>query len=487
MLDITQIFISPVRHSYFENDETIKVVHVNQYEQSWGKLQLNGKQVWMNTPLSHILFNIQFEGKTGVATGARIREIVMDALMENAIEDSEDTLWKVQHNWDFDNQDVFGTKIDVDYLRSCVRKWESELNGLFGKDKQKAIRNIAMSKIILASLVDGELLQEMIVKPSGRIYFKGLNLQSASKAVRHAALGKCHLYDMRVGAFGVMCGLATQYAKELGEDVKFHNIRGYIKNKDEYRMRVTRNVYPDETSKFKTLDDFKKFFGFYNVKNALTAIGFGAKRNTSAVWKDQNDNWCATSLNQAFKNNKDEAERFINCNLITDLLDEFVQCTKIVELRLEQDPQFAAMFNITDDMKRGQILAMVYQTIETKIMASFMSLAGADNILLPVHDGVYLKHKIDYPSVWYKVETQFIGDKELIQFDHTQYGLADISQEYNHKQFIAQQEMLASTYKSLYTDGPESRKRQVQTPWGMVDADLYEPHQTQEEYFKDEY
>ena len=487
MRDLVNIFISPMEHTYFVGDDSIKVIQLNSYEQSWGRMTIDGKKLWANTELKHILFDVQFEGKTGIATGGRIRSKVMDSLMEHAIEESEDENWKVELNFDFDEQDVFGTPVDSERLRQELKLWEIEFPYKNGKEKDKTLRYIAMTKIILASLTNGELLQEMIVKPSGRIYFKGLNLQTAPKAVRHAALGKCHLYDMRVGAFGVMGGLAKQYAKELGLEVSLHNIKGYIKNKDEYRMRVTKYIYPEETKDFKKLEQFKAFFGFYNVKNALTAIGFGAKRNVNAVWKDHNDKWCATSINKAFKNNKDEAERFINCNLINDLLDEYVECTKVVELRLEQDEEFAAFFNLTEDMNRGQKLAMVYQTMETKIMSSFMDIVGVENVLLPVHDGAYIKYKIDYASVWYKLVIPFIGDKDFIQLDHTRYGLADISNESAHAMFIAEQEEVARTYMSPTMVGGAVKKRQVQTPWGMMDADLYEQHQTDDEYFQEGY
>lgn len=476
--DVLDLFLTTLPHMYYSDDSSIKTLQLNTYEKKWGRISIDKKQVWANGPLSHILFDIVYPGKKGVATAARIKDSVMDSLTQYAIEENTDTNWKVEHNFDFVTQDVLGTPIDTESLKSALNKWGNEVYLLKGKDKDKALRNIAMAKMILSSLVNGELLQEMDIKASGRMYFKGLNLQNASKAVRHAALGKCHLYDMRVGSFGVMAALAKDYATECGITANFHNIRGYIQNKESYRIRVTKAVYPDQTKNF-TQDDFKKFFGYYNVKNALTAIGFGAKRNVTATWKDINDKWQQTSLNSAFKNNRDEAERFINCNLISALVDEYVECTKIVDLRLEQDIEFRNLFAITDDMKKGQRLAMVYQTMETVIMSQFMSHCTQENILLPVHDGVYLKYKIDYKSIHFNFDIPFITDKEFIQLDHTQYGLSDIDSELTHSEFIKQQERIAN-------DGNISTtaKRQVMTQWGLIDEDQIS---TQDPYYGDAY
>jgi hypothetical protein len=118
-----------------------------------------------------------------------------------------------------------------------------------------------------------------------------------------------------------------------------------------------------------------------------------------------------------------------------------------------------------------------------------MDYVGPDNVMLPVHDGVYLKHKIDYQSAWFKLVTPFIGDKDFIQLDHTQYGLADITFEFNHTVQIRDEELAARDYASSTLCGTSGvqQKKQVQTPWGMVDADMYEPHQSSSNYFNESY
>lgn len=420
--DMLDVLTYTERHQYYQDDESVKIFLVNSYARKWGQLTLNGTRTWANTILAPVLCNILVEGRTGVATAVRLKDITMDALMEFAIEENTDTVWRVQHGFDFDTQEVFATAVNSASLREAIKQWEREVRQLAGSHKAKMLRNISMGKAILNSLTDdGKFLQEMTQADSGRIYFKGLNLQGCPKAVRHAALGKCHLYDMRVGAFAVMAALAKTYAeKELQQQVHFHTIKGYIKNKDEVRMRITQYVYPVQTKDFKDITDYKGFFGFYNVKGALTAIGFGAKRNASSVWKNQDDKWQKTSLLNAFKGNKDETQRFIDCPLATDLLDEYAECSKIVELRLENESEFSSFFKITPDMSRGQRLAMVYQGMECQVLAAFIKqLATADELLLPVHDGLYVKHKVDLPSVHFNLDVPFISDKSFIQFDHT--------------------------------------------------------------------
>lgn len=63
-----------------------------------------------------------------------------------------------------------------------------------------------------------------------------------------------------------------------------------------------------------------------------------------------------------------------------------------------------------------------------------------------------------------------------------------------HREFIQRQERIAEAYRpvsGVTTEGGISLKKQVMTPWGLVDADLIENLQPiiqpNEPYFKDKY
>lgn len=422
--DLFDLNASKGIHTHYPYDKSVKICTMKSYEKEWGRLTLNGRSVYANSLLMPILCEVLISGFTSVASAVRIRETIMDALSEYAIENSSDLVWKRNFNWE--GIDIYETKVNKESLRYAIDEWKIELKYAIEKDRKKLLSYIHKGETILSCLSEDDMLiQEASIADNGRLYFKGVNLQYCPKKVRHAALGKCHSYDIRVCAFGVMAGVAEQYAKEQGLQVKFHNILGFIARKEAYRIHITRHVYPEET-KYLNNDAMKRFFGYYNVKQALTSIGFGAKRNATSVWMNAEGKFERTSILDCFKGNKAEAERFLDCQMINDLLDEYVECSDIVLLRIERDPVFAKEFKFPDKMKKGEKLAFIYQHMESLILADMITILGPDNMLLPVHDGCYVKHKIDIMDLWFKLNVPFITNKDYIQFDHTSYMPASV-------------------------------------------------------------
>lgn len=472
MKDLLEISLSNLPHQYYPSDPDIKVFLINNYKEKWGRVTFNNELVWLNTPLTQIFFEVIRPGTPEIASAIRIRETTMDALMQYAIEQED---FKFMFN-DLTGKDYFETPVNVENLRKELNQWEYELSQnpkITTQERNianKLFNNIARSKAIL-SLVNTEtnmLEQEVIFAESDRTYFKGVNLQNCTKQVRHAALGSCVLYDMRVGAFAVMAALAGSIARSIGQDFKCHNIKDYIKNRESIRMKVTKEVYPLQTRNFKKPEDYKKFFGFYNVKNALTAIGFGAKRNTKAKWKDANDKWQSTSLNVAFRDNKDEADRFLDSETIKELIKEYVECSELVLTYFQTNAEFKNLINLPEyvnertkeKFSKGQVLAFIYQKFESHIMNAIMNKTDRNNILLPVHDGVYLRHSIDINSIHYELEIPFIDKigKDFIQFEKTEYNRRTTgnTNEFIHKANIQYEEELAKNYISDFVETSQS-------------------------------
>jgi hypothetical protein len=482
-----------MHHTHYSEDDTVKVFVASEKRVIWGMLSINDKRYEAVDLLLPYFATILYQGTTGVAKAIRIKDDTMDALMELAIEEADITHFKNVYEI-ADDALCLMTPIDVNNLRAYLSKCRSRLDRdtLDAKAKRKILREVTIGTTILTSLnVTNSLCQESTIADSGRVYLKGLNLQTSPKNLRHAALGNCHLYDMRVGSFGVMAALASTYAERNGLQAKFSHIRAYIKHKDKFRMKITEFVYPEQTKNFKSITDFKQFFGFYNIKQALTSIGFGAKRSASAVWRSPDGKWNKTSLLECFKSNKQEAQSFLDCVLCKALIDEYQEASAIVLLMLEQDQSFSAKFNFANAESPAQKSALVYQHIESELLNQVVKLSG-QTVLLPVHDGVYLRHSIDYQNVWSQLTHDYISDFTFIQFDHLQYlgetHVGDpINDEISHRAQIIEQEELAKDYVPvLATIDGKITKRQVMTPWGMMDADLYEPHQTvakSEDYF----
>ena len=481
--DILPIAISRVRHTHFADDENVKLFASTRLRKSWGQIMLGGKQVDAPGLLTPLLFEVLETGYKKIGSAVRIKERTMDALMQYAIEENDDALW--QRTFDFTDKDVVETAINVPSLRAYVKELEFDSTIAVAK----RLRRLAIAKAILASLDSKSgpvlygiqqpdisvLLQEAMFADSGRLYLKGLNLQNCPKDVRHAALGHCHLYDMRAGVFGVFAGLANAYSrKQQNIDAQFHHINDYLRNRDEVRTHITGKLWSVETAGFRTLSDYKGFHGYYKVKVALTSIGFGAKRNANASWKNQNGKWEATSLRSTFKS-RELVDEFVQLDVVKQLLDEFQAVTNIVLLQLAEDASFASHFAV-EGLKDSQKLAMVYQGIEAAILGGVVELVPqfGSEVLLPVHDGVYVTQPLDYYSMHYLLKVPFDIDKFYIQFDHTEIGTAMPDKfESDHRAFIAAETLRAQDYTPVYCsmDPIPVPKKQVVTPWGLIDAD----------------
>jgi len=479
--DLCKMISSPIRHSEYQEDDSVFILSLLDLREKWGMILLNGKQQYAINMINDILFEVVYNGHNGIASAAKLRENVMNCLMEDLIENSTKEIRYVKPI--IENEEVtFDTPIDKDSLREEMDKWNQQLkNEKNDILKNKLQRNIACASIILAATNDSNILvQEMNPSDSGRLYFKGLNLQNIPKKVRHAALGSYHLYDIRVCAFGVMAGIAMDYQNSLGIPViNQHHIYEYIRYKDKVRMDITKQVYP-HTQSYK-LEDIKKLKEYYNIKISLTAIGFGAKLNTASYWEDSNGKLQTTSLLKSMRN-KEDLNKFLNCEEVKNLIKEFTDCTKSVLHRLDNDQEFAKEFSIKPKMTKGQKLAMVYQTMESIIMNQFISNIGYDKVLLSVHDGVYLKHGINLANEWTKLKVKYIYDMLYIQFDHEHQIRKNTNVDTNsetHSEFIKQEERIANMSRATYKSNwivpiPQPvKKSQVMTPYGLMDEDVF--------------
>jgi len=83
------------------------------------------------------------------------------------------------------------------------------------------------AKHIRESLIeeDGEYLfpEYWEQSDSGRYYGHGTSLQRVSKEVRHAALGRCHMYDVKAASYALLTrvGLAIDPALDVGVLVNY--------------------------------------------------------------------------------------------------------------------------------------------------------------------------------------------------------------------------------------------------------------------------
>lgn len=160
---------------------------------------------------------------------------------------------------------------------------------------------------------------------------------------------------------------------------------------------------------------------------------------------------------------------------------------------LETDQPFASRFNFENATTPAQKAALVYQTVEQDLINTFAKVSRA-KVLLPAHDGIYVKNAIDYISAWSQLTHDYIDDMLFVQFDHTKYisdvqAKESLTGEINHIKATEQYEKDASQYHSIWESGEPLSKKQVETQFGLIDEDIWNELNplSDSEYYEESY
>lgn len=296
-----------------------------------------------------------------------------------------------------DPSSVIGTPIDLKSLRLFIertrtaiktkQRWSTKQNKFVWASPEwieKAEINLKQAVQIERLADTGELIQPLQSSEFGRTYLGGINLQNCSKTVRHAALGHCYSIDFSV------CSNAWRLHVAQMIDPQFyapHTLR-LIKDKNQFRWDVARIIGDRHIGRVKTL---------------ITSIGFGANL-TSKCWPSGGD-YEAPAIKEILGDY--EIEQLQNCSWFIEFLAEQDAMTKII-----CDDMLAGIDkkDIVDCVKdkagriqRSKIMAYLYQHAEASYLCDLLEYVitrfGRNEILLTVHDCVYLRHSVNMAEV----------------------------------------------------------------------------------------
>ena len=292
-----------------------------------------------------------------------------------------------------DVEDYFATPIDLDsltvFIQRCqnvesLGRWDTKTQSYkWASDeyKARARENLKQATCILKLQEDNKLNQAYKYSLFGRLYFMGLNLQNCSKELRHAALGHCYSIDIDV------CSQAwkVHLCESINANIKMGHTRSLIKDKQAFRNQLA-----------KVLGD--KHQG--RAKQIITAIGFGADIEATP-WPSGNDNYKLPAIREII--NKDEVELLSNSRWFMEFIEEQRSMNKLILERTllvnkkEDMPQ--CVKDKAGRISRNKVMAYLYQQAEYQYLATIMGYVidrfGSEELLLPVHDAVYIKHKIN--------------------------------------------------------------------------------------------
>jgi hypothetical protein len=250
------------------------------------------------------------------------------------------------------------------------------------KAKEDNLYRRSLFILRIANKLDNCLPQLKIKSEFGRTYYQGISIQNVHKDLRKAMLGNAWEYDVKTSVFTWKFGFAKEWIalnkQDKTVDSCFPATALYIESKDDFIAHTSTSIYGQvEGSNY-----------FNLVKQALTAIGFGARGNAS-WWIDKYGNQHQSALKEIFTDT-DDCDKFLNTEIVKQfiveqkLLDEFI-CNKFV---LKSYSKFR--------INKSKVLAFLYQQAETIVMDNVRKdLAKLKiQVLANIHDAIVVRQRI---------------------------------------------------------------------------------------------
>ena len=354
--------------------------------------------------------------------------------------------------------------VDMENLQNYIDNTEHDLtHNAAGKSDQwvaKVRRNALQAQLVyrIAASLGGKFPQ--YAKPSifGRTYYHGLSIQTMSKQVRAAVLGEHFQYDLSAAIYGIKLAIISGIVAKPKErhvenrlDGLFTYTKEYLREKDAIRRRLA-----DECLTETPINAAAKL---RVVKQAITAIGFGAKTD-SALWYDGN----APAITQIIMNKADR-ERFSNDKFVRNFVVEQNELTKAVVLYLKGADRFETIKQAIKEGQNGKrvtdshILAYLFQHYETALMNDIVAIAEVEMpVVARIHDAFITSSKLSVATQaaideklreahsLIRIECERVAGWQSVEVRHK---IEEAKQfEAAHKAFIAQEEATARTWHS---------------------------------------
>lgn len=290
--------------------------------------------------------------------------------------DSFDVLVKYTN----DNTVADITEVNFKSLKAYIDKTQYTYSNNKYKFNNKLKTRIKQAKRIyaIAKLFGGSLIQIINESAFGRKYYKGPNLQSVHKDVRHAALGDCIEFDIANSVYAWRYDLV----KDINANTVYAETLNYLQFKKSYRERLAEEVFGD-------VANMDKEAKVKIIKQAFTAISFGAKGSVKAVEWNENGVVKTLAIN-AIITAKDRRKLFLNHSFVKAFIKEQEAISKVIfDAAIEGLKEMRHFKGKT--IKQSEALAFLYQQNERIIMDKCITHIAKGDLLLVVHDAFYVK------------------------------------------------------------------------------------------------
>jgi len=296
--------------------------------------------------------------------------------------------------------------IDIKSLNAYIynTKQEIEKTQKNSSYETKLYRNLRQAKYIriiseFFYSVKQQYMLPQIPQPSpyGRMYYKGINIQNISKEVRSAVLGDYYSYDLNAAVYAIKLMLAKRILTEQGtSDYGLYTYtKEYLDKKSAIRKKLSEHIkkYPKPEKL---------------VKEALTAIGFGA-RISGGSWQIDGQ-WHTTSIEDIIMN-PTERHNFMTDPWIKNFDSEQRKLTKFItkyyinDELINEVQDIPNMFGKNGKIRNSQVMSYVFQHTEKAIMDM---ITQDIPVIARVHDSFITKQKLSNEqllSIKYKLNS----------------------------------------------------------------------------------
>lgn len=357
---------------------------------------------------------------------------------------------------DFEDSDTDLVSIDLASLGAYIKANKTnEARSLEVSDRkynaklvEELDRNLKSAQLIfkIAECFDGLLPQVISDSTFGRKYYRGPNLQTAPKIVRHAALGHCYEYDLESNVFAWKYTQFKYIAQQYDISARFPATLEYLDHKSAIRRRLAREI-------FGTDDDWAQ----QPIKKAITAIGFGAPARVTG-YRSARGRYEPTALNTHITS-VEKLQKFLDDAWVKEFITEQRTLNEVIfeVAKPYNETEWRAVSGLVDGnnrLKKNSVISYLYQREERTLMEAIWAVIEPYNPVLMVHDCIYtkspvplrdLREQLMMYSEYYKINKEehqpFVFDEELIL----------------HRERIREEELLAKGYISEFNSGPNIR------------------------------
>lgn len=364
-------------------------------------------------------------------------------------------------------------EIDLDNLQRFIDCTEFELERVPDDAtalREKLRRNHTQATLILkigqhTFAEHGLAYLPMIPAKSefGRTYYKGMNIQNVSKQVRSAIIGRHYQYDMNAAVFAIklyLYGIVQGGDNNLVGTKLATYTRQYLAEKDLIRTRLAKECFEGINISW----DAK----LKAIKNALTAIGFGARTNSNHVW--QVDGVMKGGALSQILISPTVRNHFLQDKWVKEFIAEQQVMEDDILASAEASEDYEAMCakikaanGVNGRVTRGGKLAMLYQTWETDVMDEAILVLARYGIspIARIHDAFIVRDKLsprimdDINAAWGLRDYLSLDCELFNEWVEASYKRAvanAVQEQAEHKQRIEREEVLSSPQRVVRID-----------------------------------